>query len=119
MPLGRGPTDEALELVGQGLRDALHVLAEPPGSPEGQRRPDDAPGWIVRGPTEIDGGGEQRRSSPYSQRGRAGRQLGALTEEVDLDPGRLTDQAVREQTKEVVVGQGLHASGRPRLGRPG
>ena len=61
---------------------------------------------------EVHRAGQQHRAGPQGQGDRAGRQQGALAEEVHLHPGRPADQAVGKQAQQMVGGQGPAAGRR-------
>ncbi len=119
VPLGGCPADQAFQLGRQQLGAALHVVAaggRRAASRSGGRMTAD----VRRGARlEVHRAGQQRRAGPQGQGDRAGRQLGALAEEVDLHPGRPADQAVGEQAQQVVGSQGPAAGRRRPLVRSG
>src|SRR5205823_9451435 len=94
VPLVRRSTDEPLELVGQRLGDADDVVAEAAGSLERERGTDHAE--VAVAPLEVDGRRQQGGAGAQRERGRAGREAGALAEELDLDRAS-ADVAVGQQ----------------------
>src|SRR5689334_11076449 len=81
--IDRAPRRSIPRTRGQRLRDARDVLAQralPPGRDGWPHAP-----AVVPARLEVDGDGEDHRAGPQSQRRRAGRECGALAEELDVD----------------------------------
>src|SRR5688572_29702624 len=99
VPLLRRDADQDLELVGELLREARHVLAEGPATSEIEGGTDDAA--VPAMALEVHGRRQQRCAGAEGEHGRAGGERGPLAEELDLH-SPAADVTVAQKPDEVI-----------------